>query len=175
MNYAINRYKYQDVDLPWLNTRPTPNTPATKKPLLKSKKAVTEATFPLTLNSAVTATVQRPKVSRNKKEKEEEEEVLVVDGIEFEKDGYIKFDVYINTPEHEGVGPGASEFAGSFVNVPHKHHHSKTKMTMVTKLRLGITDLLEDLKAEDDESVLVTLVPRAGKVKIGGLGIEFSS
>uniref|UniRef100_A0A6V7QWJ8 Polyphenol oxidase C-terminal domain-containing protein n=1 Tax=Ananas comosus var. bracteatus TaxID=296719 RepID=A0A6V7QWJ8_ANACO len=106
-----------------------------------------------------------------------EEEVLVVEGIELDKDVAVKFDVYINAPDNEGVGPEASEFAGSFVQVPHKHKKGKKeKARMKTTLRLGITDLLQDIGAEDDESVLVTLVPRIGEglVKVGGLRIDFS-
>lgn len=169
------RYTYQDVPIPWLKARSTPKATAAAKKGARSLRAVTEPTFPVTLDSPVTATVRRPKVSRSSSEKEDEEEVLVVEGIEFDRDLFIKFDVYINTPEEQGVDPGSSEFAGSFVNVPHKHKHSKKEKKLKTNLRLAITELLEDLKAEADDSVLVTLVPRQGKgmVKVGGLRIEF--
>ena len=48
---------------------------------------------------------------------------------------------------------------------------------MVVTLNLGITELLEDLDAEDDDGVVVTLVPRFGKglATIGGIKIEFVS
>ncbi|XP_073111274.1 polyphenol oxidase, chloroplastic-like [Elaeis guineensis] len=169
------RYTYQDVEIPWLKTRPTPKGTAAAKKGARSPRAVTEATFPVTLYSSVSATVRRPKVSRSRKEKEDEEEVLVVEGIEFDPDMFIKFDVYINTPEEKGVDPGSTEFAGSFVNVPHKNIRSKKEKKVRTALRLGITDLLEDLRAEADDSVLVTLVPRQGKgkVTVGGLRLEF--
>ncbi|XP_008778193.1 polyphenol oxidase, chloroplastic-like [Phoenix dactylifera] len=168
------RYTYQDVEIPWLRTRPTPKGTMAAKKGARSLRAITEARFPVTLDSPVSATVRRPKVSRSSKEKEDEEEVLVVEGIEFDRDGFIKFDVHINTPE-EAVDPGSSEFAGAFVSVPHKHKHSKKEKKLITALRLGITELLEDLGAEADDSVLVTLVPRngIGKVKVGGLRIEF--
>lgn len=100
-------------------------------------------------------------------------QVLVVDGIEFDRDMFVKFDVYIND-EHDNLStPDKTEFAGSFVNVPHKHKHGKK---MKTCLRLAITDLLEDLDCEDDDSVLVTLAPKygSGKVTIGEIKIDFA-
>ncbi|XP_028111583.1 polyphenol oxidase, chloroplastic-like [Camellia sinensis] len=117
--------------------------------------------------------VPRPKKSRSKKEKDDEEEILVIEGIEVDQDVFVKFDVLIND-EHEVIGPDNTEFAGSFVNVPHKHKHGKKIKTM---LRLGIAELLEELGAEDDDGVLVTLVPKngAGAVTIGGVKIEFDS
>ena len=44
-------------------------------------------------------------------------------------------------------------------------------------MRIAITELLEDLDADDDDSVIVTLVPRAGTddVTIGGIEIQFTS
>ena len=102
------------MEILWLNTPPTPKTPAPEK------KTVPEATFPFTLDqSSVCMTLKRPKSSRSQQEKEEEEEVLVVDGIEFESHLCVKFDVYINAPELGEIGAESSEFAGSFVNVPH--------------------------------------------------------
>ncbi|MEI4867099.1 tyrosinase family domain-containing protein, partial [Klebsiella pneumoniae] len=55
------------------------------------------------------------------------------------------------------------EFAGSFVNVPHKHRHGKK---IKTRLRLGLTELLEDLGVEDDDNVMVTLVPKPGSTGV---------
>ncbi|XP_059623036.1 polyphenol oxidase, chloroplastic-like [Cornus florida] len=176
-------YVYQDVEIPWLNNRPTPSAKnATKK---QSKAGVANAAetssvrdvFPTTLNRAVRVLVPRPKKSRSKKDIEEEEEVLVIEGIELDRDVFVKFDVYINDEDDDNrVRPDKTEFAGSFVNVPHKHHkHSKKKTN--TRLRLGISELLEDLGAEDDDEVIVTLVPRNGKglVTIGGIKIELDS
>ncbi|XP_073004355.1 polyphenol oxidase, chloroplastic-like [Typha latifolia] len=175
------RYTYQDVDIPWLSTKPTPQRAmlkTKKKASLLQQKAKAEATFPLTLTKPASATVARPRVARRGEEKEAEEEVLVVEGIQLDKGDFVKFDVYINAPDHEGVGPGATEFAGSFVHVPHKHSKGKSekkKMMMKTVLRLGITDLLDDIGADDDDSVIVTLVPRSGEgVVIGGIRIVLS-
>ncbi|XP_065879964.1 polyphenol oxidase, chloroplastic-like [Euphorbia lathyris] len=168
------RYVYQDVEIPWLSFKPQPKKSVKKKtPSAAGKKNLTPITlFPLVLNKPISTMVRRPKKSRSKKEKEDEEEVLVIKGIEFENDAGVKFDVYVNDEDDLQPGPNSSEFAGSFVNVPHLHKHGKK---MKTVLRLGLTDLLEDLDAENDDSVVVTLVPRynTGAVNIGGINIEF--
>ncbi|XP_065878634.1 polyphenol oxidase, chloroplastic-like [Euphorbia lathyris] len=179
-------YVYQEVDIPWLQSKPTPRKLVKKVSFshqnrgqnvalaAETKKSTPITSFPFVLNKSISTMVRRPKKSRSKKDKEEEEEVLVIKGIEFEKDTAVKFDVYVNDEDDLPSGPSSSEFAGSFVNVPHKHKHSRKKTKTI--LRLGITDLLEDLDAEDDESVVITLVPRFGKglVKIGGIKIEFA-
>ncbi|KAL6145445.1 hypothetical protein ACLB2K_056132 [Fragaria x ananassa] len=178
-------YVYQDVDIPWLTSKPTPR----RSKLAKTAKAVGVARaatsgpkvvgrgdFPIKLDSKISTVVKRPKQKKRSKEKEDEEEILVIGGIEFEKDTAVKFDVYVNDLEDddEPGKPDDSEFAGSFVNVPHKHKDKKKKKTK-SCLRLGLTDLLEDLGAEDDESVVVTLVPRYGtkSLKIDTIKIEF--
>ncbi|KAK9936324.1 hypothetical protein M0R45_013172 [Rubus argutus] len=180
-------YVYQDVDIPWLTSKPTPR----RSKLAKKAKAVGVARaatsgakvvgrgdFPIKLDSKISTVVTRPKQKkRSKKEKEDEEEILVIGGIQFEKDTAVKFDVYVNDLEDddEPSRPDDSEFAGSFVNVPHKHQGKNKKNKMTSVLRLGLTDLLEDLGAEDDENVVVTLVPRYGtkSLKIGSVKIEF--
>ena len=177
------RYKYQDIPIPWLKKSTQPKAKTTTK---SSKSGVAKAAelpkttisssggFPKPLNSVIRVEVPRPKKSRSKKEKEDEEEVLLIKGIELDRDDFVKFDVYINDEDYSVSKPSNSEFAGSFVNVPHKHtQRMKTKTT----LRLAINELLEDLGAEDDESVIVTIVPRAGTdgVTIGGIEIEFVS
>ncbi|XWS09396.1 hypothetical protein CRYUN_Cryun40dG0081600 [Craigia yunnanensis] len=175
-------YVYQDFDIPWLKAKPTPRK-LTKKVAVAgpgiavaaetNKKVINSSEFPVVLDKVVSVNITRPKKSRSKKEKEEEEEILVIDKIELERDASVKFDVYVNDEGDLTIGPDNTEFAGSFANVPHKHKHGKK---MKTCLRLGLTDLLEDLGAEDDDSVVVTLVPRKGKgiVKVGGIKIEFT-
>jgi len=51
----------------------------------------------------------------SKKKKEVEEEILVVEGIEFEKSTPAKFDVIINNEDYKAIRPDNTEFAGSFV------------------------------------------------------------
>ncbi|KAL7213116.1 hypothetical protein ACSBR2_015762 [Camellia fascicularis] len=174
-------YVYQDVDIPWLNTRPAPRVSKLSRKINKAGVAMAADTpstaaevFPKKLDKAVRVMVPRPKKSRSKKEKDDEEEILVIEGIEVDRDVFVKFDVFINDEHEVVIGPNNTEFAGSFVNVPHKHKHGKKIKTI---LRLGITELLEELGAEDDDGVLVTLVPKngAGAVTIGGVKIEFDS
>lgn len=180
-------YVYQDVDIPWLNAKPKPCRKNIQKNVevaqgnffgigearaseINSRSYVT---CPLVLDNVVSTIVKRPKKSRSKKEKEEEEEVLVIEGIEFDKSLGVKFDVFINDEDDKVIKPINTEFAGSFVNVPHSSHDHKKKKTN-SCLRVGLTDLLEDLGAEDDDSIVVTLVPRYGKgiVKIRNIKIE---
>lgn len=140
---------------------------------MPSSSSAAAAEFPIKLEGTVSRVVSRPRRSRSKREKEEEEEVLVIDGIEFDRNLPIKFDVYVNDDCSDGGGgPTAAEFAGSMVNVPHGRSG-----TMKTCLRLGITDLLEDVGADDDDAVLVTLVPKSGlgRVTVGTIGIHLVS
>ncbi|GJX76375.1 polyphenol oxidase, chloroplastic-like protein [Tanacetum coccineum] len=135
--------------------------------------------FPITLDKPTTVVVVRP--PRNEREEEEQEEVLVIEGIEVKNDEFVKFDVFINDEDDViGTGSGAekTEFAGSFVKVPHKQRQEVgdgSEKLITTKLRLGISELLEGLGVEDDdENILVKLVPKCDNVhiKIGGIRIE---
>ncbi|CAA6667269.1 unnamed protein product [Spirodela intermedia] len=169
-------FTYQEVDIPWIKKRATPRATPTSE---SSSTSSSPPTFPLTLSSVACITVKRPKVSRSQTDKDKEEETLVVEGIEFNPKNRLKFDVYVDDTDAGEVKPDDSEFAGSFINVPHGRNHDKKKKMepVTTTLRLGITDLLEDLKLDDDDEVLVTLIPRKGKgkIKIGGIRIELSS
>ncbi|KAH1102148.1 hypothetical protein GYH30_036625 [Glycine max] len=178
-------YVYQDVDIPWLKNKPKPKRSKAKKLALAQDFIVGAAQavettpksvkFPLTLDSKVSTLVKRPKLLRSKEEKEEEEEVLVIDGIEFDRNKAVKFDVFINDEDDKVITPSNTEFAGSFVSVPHSHVHKNKKIK--TCFRVGLTDLLEDLEAENDDSILVTLVPKYGKglVTIRDIKIELET
>ncbi|KAJ6314310.1 hypothetical protein OIU78_017891 [Salix suchowensis] len=126
--------------------------------------------FPVVLDKVISVEVSRPRKSRSATEKEDEDEVLVIEGIEYEENQFIKFDVLLNDEPDSPGGPDTSEFAGCFVNLPHQHA-KKSKTTLV----LGITRLLEDLEAEGDDTLVVTLVPRSGGdlVTINSVKIEF--
>ncbi|KAK4761170.1 hypothetical protein SAY87_006063 [Trapa incisa] len=172
-------YDYQKVDIPWLKAKPTPRKKGknvARRPgvalAAEAPKDAPSVQFPLVLDKVVTTLVSRPKKKRSKEEKEEEEEVLIIEGIEFDKNEFIKFDVYVNDEHDDLSSPKTTEFSGSFVNVPRKHKSGKKTNTCI---KLGITELLEDLDNEDDDSILVTLVPKAGvgKVTLGGIKIDF--
>ncbi|KQK10135.1 polyphenol oxidase I, chloroplastic [Brachypodium distachyon] len=172
------RYRFQDVPMPWTTARPTvtPRARSFGTPTAVAASAKKATKFPIMLDSATSVTVRRPVSSkRSKLEKSAKEEVLVIGGIEVDMDIAAKFDVFVNAgDDHAAVGSGGRELAGSFVSVPHRHRHDKKEKKIKTKLRLALNEQLEDLDAEGDESVVVTLVPRQGKgkVKIGSVKIE---
>ncbi|XP_062086808.1 polyphenol oxidase I, chloroplastic-like [Humulus lupulus] len=176
-------YVYEDVDTPWLRSKPRPVKSKIVKLLRKhgiARAADTNITplsqFPITLDRTVTTVVPRPKRSRSKLEKEDEEEVLVIQGIDYANNVPVKFDVYINDEDDDAItGPDKSEFAGSFATVPHSAESGANNIK--TELNLGISELLEDIGADDDDKVIVTLVPKSGmgKVKIDGIKIDFIS
>ncbi|KAL5978416.1 hypothetical protein ACLOJK_029533 [Asimina triloba] len=131
--------------------------------------------FPRPLDSVIRTHVRRPKKSRSKAEKEAEEEVLVIEQIQLPREAAVKFDVYINNPASAPLPPkDSAEFVGSFVSVPQTRSRAQNRSRLNTYLRLGITDCIEDLGADADDEVEVTLVPRLGTdaVTIGGIKIE---
>ncbi|GMI72805.1 hypothetical protein HRI_000949800 [Hibiscus trionum] len=174
-------YDYQRVEIPWLSNKPAPRRPRQGQggrgqamAAETSKTTAIRNAFPVVLEKLVRIEVPRPKKSRTKLEKEDEEEVLVLQNIKLDRDVAVKFDVYINDEDEETpTGPEDSEFAGSFTNLPHSQHNRGMKLD--TNLTLPISDLLEDLEVEGDDSILVTLVPKAGKglVSIGNIKIDF--
>ncbi|CAO2823812.1 unnamed protein product [Amaranthus hypochondriacus] len=180
-------FTYQNVDLPWRNARPAPRTSrvqvrsVTQTPEAATAMESTTSTvvkFPKPLNKTIRTNVGRPKKTRSKKEKEAEEEVLVIDVEVKRHDKYVKFDVYINDEDDipSKKFQVKAEYAGSFVNVPHKHKHGEEHGHKTT-FRVGLTELIEELGADDDDGVTVSLVPRAGKdiVVIKSVKIEFAS
>ncbi|KAI3702721.1 hypothetical protein L6452_28472 [Arctium lappa] len=167
-------YDYQRVDVPWLKSRPVPRTRKSgiaKRSIGRVKK-ISETSFPVKLNKTIRVLVKRPKSSRTQEEKENEQEVLVVQGIEYDSEQYVKFDVYVNDEDDDNTSPAQTEYAGSFAQLPHKH---KGKMKSKTNFRAGLTELLEDLEADDDDMILVTLIPRSGcgDITIEGINIIY--
>ncbi|XP_078438591.1 polyphenol oxidase I, chloroplastic-like [Wolffia australiana] len=179
-------YEYEEIPLPWVNAKPKPTASSAasikkrKSGSLLSRRAVMEKERALV--SSVTFEVYRPKRGRSKEEKEREEEIIVVEGIRVKRDVYAKFDVFVNlgAEEEKIAGPLVREFAGSFVNTPHGSRRiGETEGKMGKKgttLKLGISELLDDLGADEDESIWVSLVPRGGSgvfMTVDGVRIEF--
>ncbi|KAL3503012.1 hypothetical protein ACH5RR_037461 [Cinchona calisaya] len=165
-------YIYQRVDMPWLKNKPVPR-------VTKSRVAFTsgappaDKVFPTNLNKILKVLVKRPKTARSKKEKEDEEERLVVYGIEFSMDKYVKFDVFINDEDDNPFDFDKGEYLGSFAHLPHK---VKGDMKVKTTQTFVLTEILEDLDVEDDDSLLVTLVPTSDAlVTIDGIKIVNSA
>ncbi|KAL2931927.1 Polyphenol oxidase chloroplastic [Bienertia sinuspersici] len=138
--------------------------------------ATPPVTFPKLLNKVLWTNLPRPVKSRSKKEKEDKEEVLIIE-VESKRDVYSKFDVYINDEDEAPTKESRSqtEYAGSFVNVPHKNKRGSEGNVMTTTVKFGLTDLIEDLGADDDEGIDITFVPRTGtdSVVIKAVRIEF--
>ncbi|KAJ1426817.1 putative domain, di-copper centre [Sesbania bispinosa] len=107
-----------------------------------------------------------PKSTRNKLLREAKKG----EGIEFGSDKFVKFDVHINDDEDNLSGPDQAEFVGSFVSLS---HGGKGKVN--TCFKVGISKVLENLEAEEDEDMVVTLAPKVGKgeVIIGSIKIGF--
>ncbi|KAL3631510.1 hypothetical protein CASFOL_024494 [Castilleja foliolosa] len=163
-------YVYQDVDIPWLKNRPRPRFRKSK--VAASSAGAAPVVFPVRLDKVVKVLVDRPKKSRSKKDKEKEEELLVIEGIEVDTATFVKFDVFVNDEDDKPDELDKAEYAGCYSQVPHKN---STKVK--TKIRLGLTELLEDLDVEGDDKILVTLVPKAGgdDITIGGIKIIYAS
>ncbi|XP_021726627.1 polyphenol oxidase, chloroplastic-like [Chenopodium quinoa] len=183
-------YVYQPMDLPWLKSRPTPRLRLNKslkssfsmvKNAVAAEITVPTITFPRALDHIIRTNLQRPQKSRSKLEKDDEEEILVIE-VESRHDLYSKFDVYVNDEDEIPTkeNRARTEYAGSYVNVPHKHHnkkgdHGNNNLMMKTTMKLGLTDLIGDLGADDDEGIDVIFVPRTGNenLVIKDVRIEF--
>uniref|UniRef100_A0ACD5UF24 Uncharacterized protein n=1 Tax=Avena sativa TaxID=4498 RepID=A0ACD5UF24_AVESA len=174
LDTAALRYTYQDVGLPWINARPAQTSAGTPAPAAGS--------LPATLDKTVRVTVTRPRVSRTRKEKDEEEEVLVVEGIEIAEhfNRFVKFDVLVNEPESgvDATTAAATMYcAGSIAHTPHmmRHDKEKEKGSVKTVARFGVCDLMDDIGADGDKTVIVSLVPRCGGelVTVRGVSIAY--
>ncbi|KAF3435718.1 hypothetical protein FNV43_RR22810 [Rhamnella rubrinervis] len=185
-------YAYEKVDLPWLNKRPKPCVaPRLARHVLKMRddNNVSRLLLPSSpsshaefgasgrsLETSMTVMVYRPRYKSTKKEKEEEEEVLVVYGIDVRSNLYVKFDVFVNLVDDTiNIGPGFREFAGTFVRLPQATNNDVGDRKRI--LKLGISELVQDLEAEGDESIWVTLLPRTRSscinTTIDGICIEY--
>ncbi|CAI9303877.1 unnamed protein product [Lactuca saligna] len=155
-------YQYKRSEIPWGRSQPTEYRKDSKfgDKSIGIEKKVWEVEFPVKLNKTVKVLVKRPAVNRTKEDKQKANEILLVNGVRFDGEKYVKFDVFVNDIDNgTETTPADSEFAGSFAQLP----HGKTdRMMMMSGVRFGLTELLEDIKAEDDEYVLVKLVPRTG-------------
>ncbi|KAL2931926.1 Polyphenol oxidase chloroplastic [Bienertia sinuspersici] len=136
--------------------------------------ATPSANFPKPLDDVIRTNILRPKTSRTKKQKEAKEEVLIIE-VESSCNVYSKFDVYVNDEDERPSTENRTktEYAGSFVNVPHGQSHGNLMKTSCVKF--GLTELIDDLGADDDEGIDVICVPRTGteSVVIKDVRIEF--
>lgn len=165
LNTSALGYTYDDVPIAWLDeTLAAPFKTFIKRGGSKTSKKVS---FPLDLKSTENVKIKRTIKNRSKTEKELSEEVVVIEGIELNYEKFVMFDVYIN-PSDAVIQTDLSNFATSFVDVPHEGSSD-----VKSSIFVGLTDILEYIRADGDDDIVITLVPREGNVKIGGLTIDF--
>ncbi|CAA3006931.1 polyphenol oxidase I, chloroplastic-like [Olea europaea var. sylvestris] len=155
-------YAYEEVPIPWLDASAKPKS-RTKAKTLPSAPDPAQV-FPTTLDKPINVIVKRPKKSGSGSS----EEILVIEGVEYDKRSYVDFNVYINEDDVNACRPDNAEFLGSFSNLPHGH-----QMSVKTDRQFRISEVLEELGAQDYDRVLVTLVPKSNPVKINGIKIKF--
>uniref|UniRef100_A0A0D6QT32 Polyphenol oxidase C-terminal domain-containing protein n=1 Tax=Araucaria cunninghamii TaxID=56994 RepID=A0A0D6QT32_ARACU len=118
----------------------------------------------------VQARVDRPAFSEEWRGREEE---LVMQGIKVKKDRPLWFDVYIRAAGREED----DDYAGSFIHVPPRSKLQRKKVAR-SCLRLGISDIMEDLDAHQHTSFIVTLVPKfktdPDPISVESIRIEYS-
>ncbi|KAL7143549.1 hypothetical protein ABFS83_08G198800 [Erythranthe nasuta] len=155
-------YDYERVDLPWLDYRPPPQTAQAKVMRTVSTARKADAVFPLKLDGIARVLIQKTK-------KGKADELLVIEDITVDTSKFLKFDVFVND-EDDNVGElDKAAYAGTYAQVPHKTNDK----TATTSIRLKLTDLYDDMDVTEDDTVLVTLVPRheGEGVTIGGIKI----
>lgn len=152
-------YDYDRVDLPWLDYRPPRQTAAAKinrASAIMSPKA--SSLFPLKLEQVVRFEVDKTKGKAD--------ESLLLENIVVDTSKFLKFDVFINDEDDDPAALDKAAYAGTYAQVPHKSDDK----TAASSIRLRLTELYDDVDMEDDETLVVTLVPRhkGPGVTIGG-------
>ncbi|KAK4387196.1 (+)-larreatricin hydroxylase, chloroplastic [Sesamum angolense] len=155
-------YDFERVDLPWLDYRPPPQTLKAKIIRTGTTAPKAETLFPLKLEKVV-----RFQVSKAKKGKADE--LLVLENITVDTTKYLKFDVFVNDEDDNALELDKAAYAGTYAQVPHK----TANRTATTSIRLKLTDLYDDMDIGDDDTIVVTLVPRhqGPGVTIGGIKV----
>ncbi|OEL36751.1 Polyphenol oxidase, chloroplastic [Dichanthelium oligosanthes] len=155
-------YTYEDAKSkkqPWMSPTLTPLVPHGKgssppRPSPPAKPPV----YPLTLEK--NKVVEVPAVALPAKPTEAGKlRVLVIQGIQYDPCKLNKFDVAINVPASKGlqVGPQCTEYAGTFAVVPSSKEGGGT---LQCKIVLCIDDVLTDIKADNDSTINLVIVPR---------------
>ncbi|KAH6788778.1 hypothetical protein C2S51_003784 [Perilla frutescens var. frutescens] len=166
LDYKKMGYEYERIDIPWLNYRP-PKAAARAKIKDISKGAEhADRVFPLTLKKITRVLVSKTTIGKA-------DEVLVLEDIETDPRKLIKFDVYVNDEDDNPRDVDKAEYAGTFAQLPHRSHSKKSKGS----IKMSLKELYEDIDIGDDDTVVVTIVPRSNghDVTIGGIKIIKSS
>ncbi|KAL2476531.1 putative polyphenol oxidase [Abeliophyllum distichum] len=154
-------YDYDRIDLPWLNYRPPKKAAKAKVENISDAKTAASV-LPVNLKKTVRVIV--PKSTKG-----EAKERLVLEDIETDTRKFIKFDVFINDEDDKVEELDRAEYAGSFAQVPHKTKKKNGK----SNISLKLTDIYKDIDVSDDDTIVVTIVPRSNgeDVTIGGIKV----
>nr|AFJ79640.1 chloroplast polyphenol oxidase [Solanum melongena] len=156
-------YDYAPMPRPWRNFKPI--TKASVGKVDTSSLPPVSQVFPLAkLDKAISFSINRPASSRTQQEKNEQEEMLTFNNIKYDNRNYVRFDVFLNVDSNVNADElDKAEFAGSYTNLPHVHRVGEnTDHVATATLQLAITELLEDIGLEDEDTIAVTLVPKKG-------------
>ncbi|KAL2496608.1 Polyphenol oxidase F [Forsythia ovata] len=156
-----DEHKRLRIDLPWLNYRPPSKAVKAKVENISDTKTAASV-LPVNLKKTVRLIV--PKSAKGKAD-----EQLVLEDIQTDTTKFIKFDVFINDEDDKIEELDRAEYAGSFAQVPHKSKNKKGKATISLKL----TDMYDDIDVSEDDTIVVTIVPRSNgqDVTIGGIKV----
>nr|XP_043621955.1 polyphenol oxidase I, chloroplastic-like [Erigeron canadensis] len=159
-------YAKSDIsELSWSKSRPPKRNKKSQAATipLGDVKSVEQVKFPIKLDKIIKFRVKRPAVNRTDDEKAKSKELLLINGIKYRGDRFVKFDVFVNDKVNVGTDkfptPCDPEYAGGFAQVPHSE---RSKMLMSSAARFGLDELLDDTNTEGDEYAVVALVPRTG-------------
>ncbi|KAI3781696.1 hypothetical protein L2E82_11718 [Cichorium intybus] len=159
VNLEDLKYEYEVSETPWKSSPPKPRCMSFATETT-SPENVTDMKFPLSIRQTVTVHVKRPETNRPKDQKNTIKEIMLLNGIKFDGGKFVKFDVFVNAcGDITRISPCDSQYAGAFGLLPHKNSEI---MDSKTGVRIELTELLEDINADGDESVRVTIVPRVG-------------
>nr|ADY18412.1 chloroplast polyphenol oxidase precursor [Solanum melongena]QLG20184.1 chloroplast polyphenol oxidase precursor [Solanum melongena] len=154
-------FDYAPMPTPWRNFKPIRKTTSGKANIGSIPPA--SKVFPIAkLDRAISFSINRSASSRTQAEKNEQEEILTFNKVQYDDSQCVRFDVFLNVDKTVNADElDKPEFAGSYTSLPHVHGDNNTHVTSVT-FKLVITELLEDIGLEDEDTIAVTLVPKEG-------------
>ncbi|GLJ28485.1 hypothetical protein SUGI_0560350 [Cryptomeria japonica] len=157
------KYQYQDRELPWLNKGRSLKKAGTAVPKPKTstfEKVVDDKAK--NLFSPLTFKVERP----NKRPGKGQLEVLKIEGVETDRKAFAAFEIFINYPgANSSTSFNNPHYAGCFTSIGHGKMTEGSMKSMTTKesFKIGISETLEDLGIDNDDEIVVTLVPKSAK------------
>ncbi|KAL0301348.1 UNVERIFIED_CONTAM: Polyphenol oxidase, chloroplastic [Sesamum radiatum] len=165
------QFQTEGVFVTWTDCRPFTRVRGSRAARISDFPKLESLEFPLKLDKVVKVRVPRPRKLRTPKEKEEEVELLLIEDIEVDVGEFAQFNIFVDEEEDSFDDLTKAEFLGTFSHVRHKHD---TPMKIKAQERLELNTLLDDLDVEGDEEILISLVPLAGDITIGGIKISFA-